>query len=345
MAQTPIDTVGEVESEGGRMMRANDIHSQITWPSVLAQLGIPESALRNKHGPCPACGGKDRFRFDNKNGRGTYYCNGCGAGDGFQLLERVHGWPFVEARKRVMAAAGLRGDATSRTSGDRPVGAALWSAPTESAARPSRRVLTIRRDRCAVANCRDAIDYLDSRGLWPLPTGCTLSAHATVEYWDGADRVGRYPALVADVTDADANLVTVHVTYLRDGQKLVSHEPRKILSPLTGRSACAVRLMPAADVLGIAEGIETALSASVLDGVPVWAALNATLLAKFEPPPSVSRLIVYADRDEAGLIAALRLMERLQGRVAITVRTPIAPANDWNDTLCNSRKGGRGSTS
>ena len=337
MAQTPIDTVGEVESEGGRMMRANDIHSQITWPSVLAQLGIPESALRNKHGPCPACGGKDRFRFDNKNGRGTYYCNGCGPGDGFQLLERVHGWPFVEARKRVMAAAGLCGDATPRISGDCRVDAALWPAPTETAARPSRRVLTIRRDRCTVSNCRDAIDYLDSRGLWPLPTGCTLSAHATVEYWDGAERVGRYPALVADVADADADLVTVHITYLRDGQKLTSHEPRKILSPLTGRLACAVRLMPATDVLGIAEGIETALSASILDGVPVWAALNATLLGKFAPPPGVSRLIVYVDRDEAGLTAALRIMERLQGRVALEARIPPAPANDWNDILCNRR--------
>jgi len=44
-----------------------------------------------------------------------------------------------------------------------------------------------------------------------------------------------------------------------------------------------VQLMPAGGVLGIAEGIETALSAAVLDGVPVWAALNTSLLARFEP--------------------------------------------------------------
>jgi putative DNA primase/helicase len=45
------------------IMRTADIHACVAWPRVLAQLGIPESALRNKHSPCPACGGKDRFRF------------------------------------------------------------------------------------------------------------------------------------------------------------------------------------------------------------------------------------------------------------------------------------------
>jgi hypothetical protein len=42
---------------------------------------------------------------------------------------------------------------------------------------------------------------------------------------------------------------------------------------------------------------------------------------------------VYADRDEAGITAACRLMERLQGRVALEIRIPTAPAKDWNDSL------------
>ena len=40
------------------------------WPDILATLGVPVSA-NGKHGPCPGCGGKDRFRFDNKDGDGT----------------------------------------------------------------------------------------------------------------------------------------------------------------------------------------------------------------------------------------------------------------------------------
>lgn len=65
------------------------------WPDILAAFGVDRHALRDEHGPCPACGGNDRFRFDDKNGDGEWYCNQCGgdggggAGDGFMLLQRV----------------------------------------------------------------------------------------------------------------------------------------------------------------------------------------------------------------------------------------------------------------
>lgn len=108
------------------------------------------------------------------------------------------------------------------------------------------------------------------------------------------------------------------------------------------RRTLAVRLMPAADVLGIAEGIETALSAATLDGIPVWAALNTSLLARFQPSQNVTRLLVYVDRDEAGLIAALKLFERLQGRLRVEIRIPQAPHNDWNNVLISRRTSGEG---
>jgi putative DNA primase/helicase len=161
-----------------------------------------------------------------------------------------------------------------------------------------------------------------------------LRAHPSLPYYQDGRQVGRFAALVADVVDVSGLLVTVHVTYLKDGSKVSEHEPRKLLSPLTGREGCVVRLIPAAsDTLGVAEGIETALSASALERIPVWAALNTSLLAKFEPPPNVAQLIVYADRDEAGLGAALKLFERLQGRIRIQARKPTAPAKDYNDVL------------
>lgn len=315
------------------MIRADEIHQRLgaSWPQILVQLGIPESALRNRHGPCPACGGKDRFRFDNKQDRGTYFCSQCGAGDGFSLLERVHGWTFAEARNRVVEVAGLSDQGVSAPTPSRR------ATPAENvsalAARPPDRVHRLRRDRCAIENCEDAITYLASRGLWPLPPGCALKAHATVEYWHEGQRIGRYPAIIADVVDVAGELVTVHNTYLQGGKKLAGYEPRKILSPMTGREGCAVRLMPATDVLGIAEGIETALSAAAIDGIPVWAALNTSLLSRFEPPQGVTRLRLYADRDEAGLSAALKLFERLQGRIRVEIRIPSAPAGDWNDVL------------
>jgi len=41
--------------------------------------------------------GKDRYRFDNRDGEGTYICGQCGAGNGIILLRKLHGWDFKTA--------------------------------------------------------------------------------------------------------------------------------------------------------------------------------------------------------------------------------------------------------
>lgn len=315
-------------------LRAADIHARIgsAWPAILAQLGIPEESLRlKKAGPCPACAGRDRFTFDNRKLRGDFYCRGCGAGDGFELLHRVFGWTFPEARRRVLEVTGLRSEETPRQAVCETLRAAIASTPT--IAIPSARVRSLARSACAVADCPDAVAYLEGRGLWPLPAGCTLKAHAGTDYYEGPNRIGRYPGLVGEVRDLADELVTVHVTYLANGRKLEGHKPRKILTKTEGREGCAVRLMPPTEVLGIAEGIETALSAAVLEGMPVWAALNTSLLTKFEPPAGVTLLRIYADRDAPGLLAAGQLMERLQGRVRLELRVPPVKFKDFNDVL------------
>jgi hypothetical protein len=33
------------------MLTAQDIHQRVDWPTVLAALGVPREALRNKHQP------------------------------------------------------------------------------------------------------------------------------------------------------------------------------------------------------------------------------------------------------------------------------------------------------
>jgi phage/plasmid primase-like uncharacterized protein len=158
------------------MMRAADIAQVIDWPNVLAQLGVPASALRNKHGPCPNCGGKDRFRFDNRYGRGDFICNQCGAGSGFDLLMRMHHWDFRTARDQVMRAGGLSEFPGYTVELIKPS-----SPPREpDIAQPSDRVLRLRAQSCPVADCDQAVSYLTSRKLWPLPEGCTLRAQPSV---------------------------------------------------------------------------------------------------------------------------------------------------------------------
>lgn len=87
-------------------MRNIDLIHEVThaaagrWPSVLASLNIdvPDSPL--KHTACPACGGIDRFRFDD-NGRGAHICNQCGAGDGLDLIQKVNQCSATDAAKLV----------------------------------------------------------------------------------------------------------------------------------------------------------------------------------------------------------------------------------------------------
>jgi len=74
------------------------------WRDILVSLGgVPDHCLVDRHGPCPNCAGNDRFRFDDKAGDGTWFCNHCGGqqgngggGDGFLLIMRMHGWPFFD---------------------------------------------------------------------------------------------------------------------------------------------------------------------------------------------------------------------------------------------------------
>ncbi|QFY90141.1 hypothetical protein D5125_11965 [Magnetovirga frankeli] len=79
------------------------------WRDILVGLGLPAEALSGKHGPCPGCGGRDRFRFQPDDRDGRWICGQGGAptgGDGFDLL--VHcGRSQGEAFKGVADWLGL----------------------------------------------------------------------------------------------------------------------------------------------------------------------------------------------------------------------------------------------
>jgi len=86
------------------------------WPRLLIELaGLSPQQLENRHQPCPACGGTDRYRWDRDDGPGGWYCNQCGkdhtggGGDGMDLLIRLTGWEFGEAARRIEAHLKLPG--------------------------------------------------------------------------------------------------------------------------------------------------------------------------------------------------------------------------------------------
>lgn len=97
------------------------------WPQLLIELaGLKPEQLQNRHQPCPACGGTDRYRWDRDDGAGGWFCNQCGGkehagggGNGMDLLMRMTGWDFATAARRVEAHLGLPAAAAQRSG--RPV--------------------------------------------------------------------------------------------------------------------------------------------------------------------------------------------------------------------------------
>ncbi|MBB2965103.1 toprim domain-containing protein, partial [Methylobacterium sp. R2-1] len=98
--------------------------------------------------------------------------------------------------------------------------------------------------------------------------------------------------------------------------------------------------VPPSERLGIAEGIETALAAARLFNMPVWAATNSTMLAKWQPPDCAREIVVFGDADPAfgGQAAAYALAHRLAVRDRrVRVQLPPRIGSDWADVLSAER--------
>lgn len=172
--------------------------------------------------------------------------------------------------------------------------------------------------------------YLRARGIltrtWPsalrfLPEATSLH-----------DKRKR-PALIAAITNNHDDLQGVQITLLtpcgRD--KAAIETPRRIIGRLSGG---AVRLCdgPVQGKLIVAEGVETAMSASAALDIPAWSALSAGNLARFTPPDGVSCMIIAADRGCAGEAAAEALKRRMADQW-LQAEVAFAPDDypDWND--------------
>ena len=179
-----------------------------------------------------------------------------------------------------------------------------------------------------VANGTPVEVYLRSRGLLLAPPP-SLRFHAGLRHPSG----GNWPAMVALVTRGITGEATgIHRTFLKpDGSDKASVIPnRMMLGPCSGG---AVRLAPVAEKIMVAEGIETALSAMQVVGIPTWAALSAPGMQSLVLPAEVREVIVLADADNAGEVAAKHCADRWT-REGRRVRIARPPRNsDFNDML------------
>jgi len=200
----------------------------------------------------------------------------------------------------------------------------------------------------SAAPCRQ---YLNSRAL----TGRYISQdavrfHPAMPYFDeDGNKVGDFPCMVAAIRDLDGNLVTLHRTYLSatGGKAKVpgGGSIKKMMSIPQGKDVkgCAIQLMPATGgVLGLAEGMETALSAHRATGIPTWAAVSAVLLECAQIPEGVHTVVIWADKDRSrtGELTANALAVKLTAigikvhiMLPVTAIAALSKSVDWNDVL------------
>lgn len=298
------------------------------WAEIYKHFGLP-GVTGKKHWPkeCPVCGRKGKFRCDDKDGTGSYICV-CGSGDGWALLAAKTGKEFKVLASEVDSLIG--NEYTSDRTTINPARTSL-AQQREKVSRKFAKLTLLRGT--------GAEGYLKERGINSLPV-------ESIRYCDKQPVDGKnLQAIYALATDDKGELCYLHRTLL-DGEKKAQRggSAKKMMklqedSYLEYAKSIAIRLFPVASTLGIAEGIETALSCHQITKCHTWATMNTAFMKKFRVPAGVKNLIIFADADAnaAGHAAAFECaaanLHAKNDLESVSVRWPAQ--GDFNDLLNN----------
>lgn len=331
------------------------------WESLLSTIAPNLSEALDKpgrHVKCPVHGGTDGngFRvFKDVNTTGGGCCNTCGTfPDGFSLLT----WATSASFKEVLAdVSNLLGNSAAPVSSKPRAAPATTKAPTQEDPGIRLRLRSVYKSSRPIG-ADDAAPgrlYLANRGLSLVPP--MLRVHPAL-WWldDDGQRHGPFPTLLSLVVDSEERGVTLHRIYLtEDGRKAPVSAPKKLMSHPSDVNlhGAAIRLFPPGKVLGVAEGVETAIAVTEATGIPCWATISTTFLKTFVPPRGVQRVVVFADKDRptaqfpegAGFEAGRSLVQSLWSK-GFKASMQLPPSEipddakgiDWLDEFVNNGK-------
>lgn len=265
------------------------------WRSALPDL---RRAGKDWIGPCPLCGGDDRFRV----GPHGAYCRQCCPSGGPRygaLVRAVFGDSRMPERSQPAPPA-----------------------KTTSSTQPY--ALRIVRESAQIAGTL-AERYLAKRGLGDA-NAAALRFHPAVRTRDGT-----FPAMIAPVRpDHGAEPVACNCTLLADNGGKAPVQPSKRSYGPVGQGAAYLGATPQGAIV-VAEGVENALAAALIvgEGYPVSTAGTGNL-ANWRPPPWCDRAILFADGDAAGRAAAGRLLTSMDA-VGFALEVRWLHGDDAND--------------
>lgn len=313
-------------------MRNIDLIREVTtaaagnWPYVLAGLSIDVPDSSRRHAPCPACGGTDRFRFDD-NGRGSFICNQCGAGDGLDLIKKVNNCDTTEAAKMAAEVLGI----DSRAAKTDPEAASQRREQLEAdrqqreQERQKQAVGDAEQRRATFTSLYDGMrqnvtqgeyDYLQSKGL----TGFNYPVMP-----DGS--------LLLELVDESGAVVAAQTITPQGGKRLLTGSAKR-------GAFHAVNTAEQPEIVLIAEGLATALTCHLIrtDALTVAAIDAGNLLPVAEVMRRkypAAQIVIAADNDHqrdgqanTGKDAAEKAALSVAGWVALP---PTDHKADWND--------------
>mgnify|MGYP003385784880 CR=1 FL=1 len=355
-----------------RFLKADDVLSQAkgNWVNILAQICGQElgTAVDNFSGKytkssryfCPVHGGKSGeaftlFKDADESGGGV--CNSCGDfPDGVKLIMWIKGWEFRPTLEAIADALNI-----DNSSGSLPVMERkkyVPKGPTEKELNDAKRLIS-KRDQiisgCVPLNHSSALParrYFARRGLTKLGMlGGQVLFHASLESWVEVKTKnsiewkseGYYPAIVSIVRNSNGEVLNIHRTFItEDGYKAGIESPRKmgasiVTCPINGGS---IQLTPHARIMGVAEGLETALACREAMELAMHCTGNANLMRSWQPPVGCEIVIIFADNDKSqtGILAAQDLYERLTKLgMTVFIALPLEEDGlenvDWADVL------------
>lgn len=295
------------------------------WSDLLAGLGL-DIPRHGKHGSCPACGGKDRFRLDDKEGRGTFICSQCGAGDGLDLVCRVMSKSPMEAAELIAPMVGLA------AGGLDPVERGRIHQQQQAKAKEETRKREDGHRKAAARACR--IMNAHSRGCG----SAYLSRKGLAEHQSAIsgnketinDEVFPVGSVIVPLLNGAGNLVNVELIRNEDGLKHTLGG---------GRKAGVYHRIDGGALVAVVEGYATGLSVQQATGATVYCAMTANNLmnvaeiARSQYPDA--EIIICGDHDldkATGQRNDSTKHQTEQAALAVGGRATFPPeAGDWND--------------
>lgn len=247
-------------------------------------------AGREKVGPCPVCGGNDRFSINPD--RGVFNCRACAlGGDGIKLVEHSLGCNFVDAVKYLAGDDGVNIDPKE-----------LERRKKKSEAESRKREAFARRMRQkAISDARTiwskavpaenthVSDYLAGRGLYRIsipPSIRFIPDHPYVKkIGKRLETLHSGPCMIAGIQSANGKITAVHQTWINPDQpgvkSVIVHDGERLPSKMVrgSKKGGAIRLSKTLSplVMVVGEGIETTLTAlkyAPLPDATYWCAVD-----------------------------------------------------------------------